>query len=1116
MYKEVEPTLDFPKLEQRVLKFWEETDAFKKRVSLNRGKPRWSFMDGPITANNPMGLHHAWGRTYKDVFQRYEAMQGHDLRYQNGFDCQGLWIEVEVEKDLKFKSKRDIERHGIAEFVKKCKQRALRYAAIQTEQSIQLGYWMDWDNPDVLRYLADKLENPDEAVTIQAANAPITDTAERIVAKLGLPELGGSYFTLSDENNYMIWTVLKKCYEKGWIYKGRDVMPWCPRCSTAISQHEIVTEGYRELTHPGLTLRFPLLGKEKESLLIWTTTPWTLTSNVAAAVHPDIDYVKIRYNNEILYLAKATLQMIIPSGDYEIVDEMRGEEMEGWKYQGPYDELPLPRKLGAPDAHQVILWEDVGEEEGTGIVHIAPGCGKEDFDLGEKYRLPSVAPLNEFGIIIEGFDWLTDMHVYDSPKPIIEDLDKKGLLFKVEDYTHRYPVCWRCDSELVFRLEDEWFISMGRKLNKPLEELTEEEKEHNLRYQIAESAKQVRWIPEFGLQQELDWLQNMENWMISKKRYWGLALPIWECHECGNFEVVGSKEELKSRAVQGWEDFDGHTPHRPWIDMVKIKCTKCGAEVLRIPDVGNPWLDAGIVSFSTLNYRHDKSFWRKWFPANLICESLPGQFRNWFYSMLVMSTILEGCTSFRACFGHGNVLGEDGREMHKSWGNAIWFDEAVETIGADVMRWMFCTNRPEANLLFGYKKSDEVKRRFLIPLWNVYNFFVTYASLDEWTPKDSTEEYSLLDRWILSKLQVLVKNVTRCMKDYDPFNAAKSIEDFVDELSVWYIRRSRRRFWKGEADLDKRAAYSTLYKCLTTLIRILAPFIPFMTEEIYQNVVRAVHPDAHESVHHNDWPVIEESLVNEELMEDMDAAMKVCSLGRSARSKAGIKLRQPLSEVRIVAEESVLKGLGRLKNLVEDELNVKRLNLTSQREDIMDYKVRLLPEALGKKYGSLFPRVRSAVASLDANVVAQKLLDDLSIEVSVGGNIVTILRDEVEVSTAPKQNYSVAEEEGITIGVNVVLTEELRREGLARDIVRRIQNQRKEANFNIADEIETYYVAGPKLVEVFADYGDYIAAETLSTKTKRSEPPKSAHVSQYEIGEETLKVGLLQERKSRK
>ena len=1008
MFRQANMTLDFPELEHRILKFWKDTDAFKKRVALNKSKKRWSFMDGPITANNPMGVHHAWGRTYKDLFQRYKAMKGHDLRYQNGFDCQGLWIEVEVEKELKFRTKRDIERYGIAEFVKKCKQRALKFAAIQVEQSIRLGYWMDWDNPEVLEYFAEKIENPQEFVTIQGREGSITDTVERVVGMLGSPPIGGSYFTFSDENNYMIWAMLKKCYEKGWIYKGRDVMPWCPRCSTALSQHEIVTEGYRELTHPALTLRFPVCGRRNESLLIWTTTPWTLTSNVAAAVHPKITYVKIRHEDEVLYLAKATLKNMISDHGYEVLEELKGEEMEGWKYQGPYDELTLPKKMGVVEAHYVILWEDVSEEEGTGIVHIAPGCGKEDLEIGKKCGFPAVAPLSEFGVFIEGFDWLTGIHVYESAKPIIEDLERRGLLFKVEDYTHRYPVCWRCDSELVFRLVDEWFISMGKKMSKPSEEVTEEEKEENLRYQIMDSAKQVRWIPEFGLQQELDWLQNMEDWMISKKRYWGLALPIWECPDCGNFEVIGSREELESRAVEGWEAFEGHTPHRPWIDDVKIRCSKCGAEASRIPDVGNPWLDAGIVAYSTLNYRHDREFWMGWFPADLVCESLQGQFRNWFYSMLAMSTVLEGCAPFRTCFGHGLVLGEDGREMHKSWGNAVWFDDAVEKMGADVMRWMYCTNRPESNLVWSW--GGEVKRRFLIPLWNIYSFFVTYASLDKWTPKDSVKEYSLLDRWILSRLQVLIKDVTRYLDDYDPFSAAKSLEEFVDELSTWYIRRSRRRFWKSEADVDKRAGYTTLYTCLTTLIKLLAPFIPFTTEEIYQNIVRTVDPEALESVHHNDWPLAYESLIDEDLMKDMSLAIKICGLGRSARNKAGIKLRQPLSEVKVVAEEDVLKRLHRLQDLVKDELNVKQLDLTSRREDLTDYKIRLLPSVLGKKYGSLFPKIRSIVTRIDPNTAASALQKGLGVDIEVDGQIVRLLPEEVEVSAVPKEGYSIVEE----------------------------------------------------------------------------------------------------------
>jgi len=1109
MFKEVKSTVNFPKLEHRILKFWKDTGAFQKRVALNRGKKHWSFIDGPITANNPMGVHHAWGRTYKDVFQRYQAMNGFELRYQNGFDCQGLWIEVEVERELGFKSKRDIESYGIAEFVRRCKQRALHYAAMQVEQSIRLGYWMNWDNPQLLRELADRLGNPQEVITIQGSTGPVSDTVESLISRLGTPQLGGSYFTFSDENNYTIWTVLKTCHERGWIYKGRDVMPWCPRCSTALSQHEIVTEGYREITHAGVILRFPLRGRPNEALLVWTTTPWTLSSNVAAAVHPSMTYVKVRYNNETLYLAKAALERVFTKEKYGLIEELVGADMLDWTYIGPFDELPAEQKLGAVNAHRIIPWEEVSEVEGTGVVHIAPGCGKEDLELSNQFNLPAVAPLNEFGVFVEGFGWLTGTHVYESAQPIVENLKEKDLLFKVEDYTHRYPVCWRCDSELVFRLVDEWFIFMGTKLDKPLEQITEQEKTKNLRYQIMEVAEQVRWIPDFGLHQELDWLRNMDDWMISKKRYWGLALPIWECQKCGNFDVIGSKEELKSRAVDGWKDFEGHTPHRPWIDMVKIKCSKCGAVISRIPDVGNPWLDAGIVAYSTLNYRHDRDYWEKWFPADLICESLPGQFRNWFYSMLAMSTILERHPPFCTCFGHGQVQDEKGQEMHKSSGNMIEFDDAAETMGADVMRWIYCRSKPEKNILFGYTLAEEVKRRFLIPLWNVYSFFVTYANLDQWTLKDVATRYSLLDRWILSKLQVLVQDVTSCLEKYDAYGATESLEQFVDELSKWYVRRSRRRFWKSEADVDKKAGYTTLYNCLTTLVKLLAPFLPFVAEEMYQNLVCSVEPNALESVHHNDWPVTDAPLIDEKLIADMDLVVKICGLGRSARNTAGIKLRQPLKEARVVAEEDMLKRLKGFTDLIKDELNVKELVLTTQERELVNYEIVLLPHLLGKKYGKLFPELCATVASMDADALHQTLQKDQSVRVEVDDHVITLLSKEIEVRTRPKEGYVLEEEQGIIVGVYIVVTEELKKEGLAREIVRRIQNQRKDAGFDIADQIEIYYEAGPRLTEVFVTQKDYITVETLSISIQKAEPTEKAHVANYKIDGEPLRIGLI-------
>ena len=1054
-----------------------------------------------------MGVHHAWGRAYKDLWQRYKAMRGFDERYQNGFDCQGLWVEVELERELGFESKRDIEAYGIAEFVKRCKQRVLKYAAIQTEQSIRLGMWMDWDEPDGLRRLAEALEKPMEKTTFMSARARVTGTAESIVGRLGSLEMGGSYFTLSDENNYMIWSALKSCHERGWIYKGEDSMPWCPRCSTGISQHEIVTEGYREITHPSVYLKFPLRGREG-SLLIWTTTPWTLTSNVAVAVHPDLDYVKVRHLGEILYLSKGTLGSVFPDGDYDVLEELKGSEMEGWTYDGPYDELEIPRKLGAPESHTVIFWEEVGETEGTGLVHIAPGAGKEDLELGRIYGLPTVAPLDEFGVIVEGFGWLTGTHVYDSAEPIFEDLRKKSLVFRTEEYTHRYPVCWRCGSELVFRLVEEWFISMGEKLDKPYEEVTPEEKEGNLRYQIMDSACQVRWIPEFGLKRELDWLQNMDDWMISKKRYWGLALPIWVCPDCGWFDVIGSREELKERAVEGWEEFEGHSPHRPYIDAVKITCERCGGVVSRIPDVGNPWLDAGIVAYSTLRYRSDRGYWGRWFPADFITECYPGQFRNWFYSMLAMSTMLERRTPFKVCLGHGTVLAEDGREMHKSWGNAIVFDDAAETMGADIMRWMYCTTKPENDMLFGYTRAGEVKRSFLMPLFNVYNFFAIYADLDGWTPDQKPEEISILDRWALSKLNKLVERMTEALDDYDAYTTTTKLWQFVDILSRWYVRRSRRRFWKSEADDDKRAGYSTLYACLRTLVLLLAPIIPFITEAIYQRLVRPVEPDAPESVHLNDWPVADRSLIDEDLMADMELAMKVSSLGRAARSRTGIKLRQPLMEAKMVAEEPYIKQLDGLTDLIMDELNVKGMKLTPDREELLRYEVRPVARLLGRKHGKLYPKVMEALGQL-TKTRAVRLLDGEPVKVELDDRIVEVLPEEVEVESVPLPEYSTAEEGGLLVGVKTTITEKLGYEGLARDVVRRIQALRKEADFEIDDHIETYYSGDAEVEVVFKIEGEYIAAETLSDRLYVGEPLKDAYVGEFDIDGMKVKLGLI-------
>ncbi len=1092
MFQPVTANVDFVAQEHQILAFWKENRIFQKLQALRAGAPRWSFIDGPITANNPMGVHHGWGRTYKDLYHRFWAMKGYQTRYQNGFDCQGLWVEVEVEKELGFRSKRDIENYGIARFVRKCKERVLRYAAVQTEQSIRLGYWMDWNDPEFLRDLGRRLlENPEEVITVQGPAGPVTDTVEQIVARLGLPELGGSYFTFSNENNYMIWTFLKRCWERGWLYKGTDVMPWCPRCATGISQHEIVTEGYQERVHPGVTLRFPLRGRPGESLLVWTTTPWTLTSNVAAAVGPDLTYVRVRQNGETFYLSKGTLSML--QGPYQVLEEMKGTALEGWEYAGPFDELPAQKSSGAPQAHRVILWEEVGETEGTGIVHIAPGCGAEDFALGRTYGLPAIAPLDEEGVFVGGFGFLSGTPVAESAPKILENLREKGLLYRVEDYAHRYPVCWRCGTELVFRLVGEWFISMDE-----------------LRYDMMEVTRQIRWIPEFGLERELDWLRNMRDWMISKKRYWGLALPIWECRQCGHFEVIGDEHELASRAVAGWEEFAGHTPHRPWVDAVRIRCPRCASEVSRIPDVGNPWLDAGIVSFSTLQYRTNRDYWRQWYPADFITESFPGQFRNWFYSLLAMATVLEKSPPFRVCFGYATLLGEDGREMHKSWGNMIEFNEAADRMGVDVMRWLYCRQKPEADLLFGYGKADEVRRQFLLPLWNAYTFLVSYARVDGWTPDRSRTQATAptqLDRWILSRLNRVVAEVTARLNDYDAYGATLFIETFLDDLTNWYIRRSRRRFWKSEQDADKNAAYATLYQVLTTLCRLLAPFVPFVTEAMYQNLVRTVDPRAPESVHHTDWPRADWMAVDVALVDRMALTRRLAALGHAARAGHGLKVRQPLS--RALIHLDLPERLDEeLLALLRDELNVKEVVQVEEKSELFSYRVLPNNWMLGPRFKSHLPAIRALLAAQDPVAVARRVRSGLPIRLPLDGGEVELLPEEVLVQEEPREGLVVASEQDLTVAIDTRITPELRAEGLAREVVRRIQNLRKAANLELDDRIVTHYQAEGKLAEAIEAWREYIAAETLSVELRAGEMEPGMAVAEDRVDGMPLRLGV--------
>ncbi len=1132
-FQDVTNKPDFVQQENEILQFWRDTDAFNElrrlRAQTEKEYGIFSFIDGPITANNPMGVHHAWGRTYKDLYQRYQAMQGKNQRWQNGFDCQGLWVEVNVEKRLGFNSKREIETFGLDRFTAECKVQVLNYAAVQTEQSQRLGYWMDWNDTDVLRMLRDKLaEDPLQTVTIDGPDGPVTGTVEQVVGQLGMPQVGGSYFTFSDENNYQIWSFLKKCFDKGWIYKGTDVMPWCARCGTGISQHEIVTEGYQEVTHDSVFVRFPLLGRANEALLVWTTTPWTLTSNVAAAVGPELTYVKVQAEEGwTYYLAEGAMKNTLIGKNNEVVGKLKGAEMLGWEYRGPFDELPAAQAAFSDMAytHRVIAWKEVGEDEGTGIVHIAPGCGAEDFELGKEFNLPVIAPLDENGIYKEGFAWLTSQSAHDVADAIFDNLHEKGLYYRKQRYAHRYPHCWRCGNELVYRLVDEWFIHMGQLYDKPRAEVTAEEKAASFRYQIMDSVDQANWYPSFGYEREMDWLRNMHDWMISKKRYYGLALPIYECGECGHFHVVGSREELQERAVAGWDVFADHTPHRPYIDAVKIGCPNCGQPVERIKDVGNPWLDAGIVGISTLHYSVDREYWEKWYPADWISESFPGQFRNWFYSLLAQSTLMaDGVGPFKNLFGYATLHAEDGREMHKSWGNMIEFNEAADKMGADTMRWLYASCKPEQNLRFGYHIGDDTRRRFLIPLWNVYSFFVSYARLDNWQPnaefgmrnaESNTPHsalrtpHSQLDRWIVARLDETTLATRAALDVYDAEKATQVLEAFLDDLSNWYVRRSRRRFWKSEADADKNAAYATLYHVLVEFVKLLAPFVPFVTEAIYQNLVRGVDENAPASVHHCLYPQADEAGLDRALLAKMRLAIVTAGLGRAARGSADVKLRQPLAKARVnVGSQQEQADLAELADVLQEEINVKEIEIVTEVGELVEYKVLPNNRALGPRFGKQFPQVRNALLALNPADVAQAVQAGQPIVLAVAGKQVELTGEDVLVQTEARGGLAVASDKGVTVAVDTHLTPELLQEGYARDVVRHVNNLRKDAGLEISDRIELGYTAVADVAAALQNFDDYVKQETLAVALIPGALPDALTEQTVRVGDQDVVLAL--------
>ena len=1003
MFRPLPDKPDHDALEREILELWEREGTFAKLREQNAGGPRFSFFDGPVTANKSLAVHTAWGRTLKDVFQRYKALRGYHQRYQNGFDCQGLWIEVGVERELGLNSKREIEEYGLDKFARKCRDVVVWSSEELTKGSIRLGQWMDW---------------------------------------------GNDYFTFSDTNIEYIWRFLKIVHEKGWVYLGHRSTEWCPRCGTSMSAHEL-HGSYEERSDPSLTVRFPLLDHEGEAVVVWTTTPWTLPANVAAAVNPSADYGLLE-NGDWVAVA------LFPDAVFTRV--VKGQELVGLRYRGPFDELGP----GGEVDHRVIPWAEVALDTGTGIVHIAPGCGGEDFELSKTLELAVLQPVDESGRFYPEYGWLHGLSTVEAADQIIGDLGDRGLLVRASTIEHSYPHCWRCHTPLIFRLSDDWFIGV-----------------EEVRQPLLDANAGVEWTPEYMGKRMDDWLRNMGDWNISRRRYYGLPLPFYPC-SCGHLNVIGSRPELEARALGGLDQLE--ELRRPWIDAVKISCEQCGEPVERIPEVGDVWLDAGIVPFSTLGWQNEtfveggygtgaakglttadlptNQTWEEWFPADWVSE-MREQIRLWFYSQLFMSVALIGKAPFKKVLGYEKMLDEHGKEMHGSTGNMINAQEAFSQMGADVMRWQYCAQPPDRNLLFGFGPAHEIQRR-LLTLWNSATFLVRYANVESFTPTyadldDGPRcELQPLDRWLVERTRQLVTDATAGYERWLTVEVVRASEVFVDDLSNWYIRRSRRRFWEGD-----EAALRTLWHALVQSLRVIAPLMPFLTEQLWQTLVHDVCPDVPESVHLAGWPT--EHASDAALLGEIAAVRRVVGLGHQARQASGVKVQQPLR--RLVVEGA--RGAEGHASEIADELRVKQVVFGP-----VESSLRVKPNlpVLGPRLGAELGRVRAALQAGEFEELEGGQFRAAGHELGP---------DDVLVEREGLDGWAVAAEDGVTVALETAIDAELDRERRVYELIRRVNALRKDSGLELSDRIALTIPSGDADL---LDHADWIRRETLSVE----------------------------------
>jgi len=1016
-FEPVDPKQSFPELEERVLARWREEGVFERSLAAREGAPVWSFYEGPPTANGKPGSHHVLARVFKDVYPRYKTMCGFRVPRKAGWDCHGLPVELEVEKQLGISSKQEIEEFGIAEFNQRCRESVFEYVEDWNKLTERIGFWIDLDDP---------------------------------------------YVTLEDDYIESVWWSLKQLWDKDRLYEGHKVVPYCPRCGTALSSHEVAL-GYEDVKDPSIYVRFPLLDGDA-SLLVWTTTPWTLPGNVAVAVAPEVTYVRARLEDETLILAEPLVERVLGEGA-EILDRFPGSDLVGRSYRGPVFALA---DGGPANAFKVLAGEFVTTEDGTGLVHIAPAFGEDDYavaaaagqfdptDAGTLYN--PVGLDGKFDGRVTGFEeeFVKDPEVTAA---LIADLESRGLLFREQVYEHAYPHCWRCGTPLLYYAKSSWYIATSQ-----------------ARDQMLANNEEIGWHPEhikhgrFG-----KWLENNVDWALSRDRYWGTPLPIWECtgEGCDGRFCAGSVAELRERAREVVPD----DLHRPYIDGVTLDCEQCGSLMRRVVSVIDTWYDSGAMPFAQFHYPFEgKEEFEERFPADYICEA-QDQTRGWFYTLLAESTLLFGTSSYKNCVCLGLILDPEGQKMSKSRGNVVDPWDVLNSHGADAFRWYYLTaQQPWAGYRFSVDTVGESVRQFLLTLWNTYSFWVLYANAENLGPEDfapAPETANDLDRWALSRLQATIATVRERMDDYDCTAAGRAIAEFVEELSNWYVRLSRRRFWDGD-----RAAFATLRHCLLETTAMLAPFVPFLADEIHRNLGG---PDAAPSVHLRDYPDADAALADPELEQGMEAVRLTVELGRAARAQAKAKVRQPLRRAVIVANDAERAAIEARAALVTSELNVKELDFVTDESELVSYSAKPNYRALGPRFGKNMPQVAAAVEALDAAHVAAVLAEGGEIGIAIDGTDHSLGPDDLTLALQPLEGYEVEAEAGHAVALQLELDDELRREGLAREIVHAVQNARKAAGLEITDRIDLALAGDPDLIAAAQAHEAYLASEVLAT-----------------------------------